>query len=143
MNILSEIGVQTWRVKRPLPGAKPEIFVNVMRFLKTDTLILSVIYPRCSDNKMGELLNGFWGAIENAGHCLRESHSVASLTSSKDAPLLILGNNLAQMIQKDGLISSEMLEKAIILDDPQQVLLNSKLKAGWWKAVQSILSSQT
>ncbi len=139
MNILAEIGVQTWRVKRSLPGAKPEIFANLVQFFKKDTLILSVIYPRCIDNKMGELLNGFWGAIENAGHCSRESHSFASFTTSNSAPFFILGDNVAQMIQKDGLISSEILENAIILDDPQQVLSNPKLKAGWWKAVQAIL----
>ncbi len=135
MTVLSAIGIQTWRAKRPLPGAKPEILANVMQFYQADKLLLSVIYPRFCDKKIVELLSGFWRAIENAGHCNGESHPLDSLRSSNNRPILVLGDDLAQAIKLSSTIPSDWLNDAIVLDDPQKVNSNPKLKAGWWKVV--------
>lgn len=140
MNILAEIGVQSWRAKRPLPGAKPEISANVMHFFSKGNLVLSVVYPRFYDKKVVELLNGFWGAIENAGQCSRESDSVEALKKMNNTPVLILGEKAAQLIKENGVISTEILEKASILDEPEQVVSNPKLKTCWWKAVQACMA---
>ncbi len=135
MTVLSAIGIQTWRAKRPLPGAKPEVFANVMQFNQADKPILNVIYPRIFDKKIESLLDGFWRAIENAGHCKGESQSLGSLALSDSTPNLILGTELMQSIKIDSIIPSEIIESAAILDDPEKVFHNPKLKANWWKTV--------
>ncbi|MBX9587549.1 MAG: hypothetical protein K2X50_09875 [Gammaproteobacteria bacterium] len=140
MTVLSAIGIQTWRAKRPLPGAKPELLANMMQFYRADNLLLSVIYPRFCDKKIVELLSGFWRAIENAGHCSSESHPLDSLKSSNISPVLILGDDLAQAIKVSATFSFDVLNDAIVLDGPEKVSANPKLKATWWNTVKESIS---
>lgn len=135
MTVLSAIGIQTWRAKRTLPGAKPELLANMLQFYRGDNLLLSVIYPRFCDKKIVELLSGFWRAIENAGHCSSESHPIDSLKSFNNSPVLILGDDLAQAIKVSATFSFDELNDVIVLDSPQEVSANPKLKATWWNAV--------
>lgn len=142
MSILAAMGVETWRNNRPLPGAKPEVLASALQFYTEAGPLVSVIYPDTKNQPMVALLDSLWRAIESVGHCQRESASLNGTEASSNTPLLILGKALAASIHEAGLLPSQLLSTAIVLDDPQRVYSMPMLKASWWEALLRVLEGQ-